>query len=80
MGFKVGVFVSFSNLTYIYNKHEMEIVISSSTNKHKKYDAVVDGEKKISFGASGFSDFFKHGDTDRKDRYIARHKKMRITG
>ena len=53
----------------------MEIVISSSTNKNKKLDAVIDGKKKISFGASGYSDFTKHGDTDRKDRYIARHKK-----
>ena len=36
---------------------------------------MIDGKKNISFGASGYSDFTKHGDTDRKDRYIARHKK-----
>ena len=52
----------------------MEIVIPSSTNKNEKCDAVIDGKKKISFGASGYSDFTKHGDTDRKDRYIARQK------
>ena len=53
----------------------MEIVISSSTNRNRKYDAVIDGKKKISFGDSGYSDFTKRGDTDRKDRFIARHKK-----
>ena len=53
----------------------MEIVISSSTNKNKKFDAVIDGKKKISFGASGYSDFTKHKNTDRKEAYIARHKK-----
>ena len=44
----------------------MEIVISSSTNKNKKYDAVIDGKNTTSFGASGYSDFTKRGDTDRK--------------
>ena len=53
----------------------MEIVISSSTNKHKKYDAVIDGKKNISFGASGYSDFTKHGDLLRRDSYIKRHPK-----
>ena len=36
---------------------------------------MIDGKKKTSFGASGYNDFTKHGDTDREDRYIARHKK-----
>ena len=53
----------------------MEIVISSSTNENKKYGAVIDGKKKTSFGASGYSDFTKHKNTDRKDRYIDRHTK-----
>ena len=53
----------------------MEIVISASTNKKNKYDAVIDGKKKISFGASGYSDFTMHKDTDRKEAYIARHSK-----
>ena len=39
---------------------------------------MIDGKKKINFGASGYSGFTKHGDTDRKDRYIARHKRMRV--
>ena len=48
----------------------MEIVISSSTNKNKKFDAVIDGKKNISFGASGYSDFTKHQDLVRRDSYI----------
>ena len=52
----------------------MEIVISKSTNKNKKFDVVVDG-KKISFGAVGYSDYTIHKDPERKERYIARHKK-----
>ena len=30
--------------------------------------------KKMSSGATGYSDFTKHKDEERKDRYIARHK------
>eukprot|EP00438_Fugacium_kawagutii_P004488 Skav200087 [mRNA] locus=scaffold694:98053:98340:+ [translate_table: standard] len=51
-----------------------EVVIQKSSNPSKKYDAIVDG-KKISFGASGYSDFTKHKDEDRKQLYITRHKK-----
>ena len=53
----------------------MGIVISSSTNKNKKLGAVIDGKKKISFGASGYSDFTKHQDLVRRDSYIKRHSK-----
>ena len=52
----------------------MEVVISKSTNKNKKFDAVVDG-KKISFGAVGYSDYTIHKDPERKERYITRHAK-----
>ena len=52
----------------------MEVVISKSTNKNKKFDALVDG-KKISFGGAGYSDFSIHKDPERKERYIARHNK-----
>ena len=50
------------------------IVIQPSNKKGKKYDAVIDGKKTVSFGASGYSDFTKHKDEDRKKNYIARHK------
>ena len=51
-----------------------EIIISKSKNKNKKYDARIDGKKTVSFGAAGMSDFTKHKDTERKQRYIDRHK------
>ena len=53
----------------------MEIVISKSDKKNKKYDAVINGTKTISFGQKGASDYTKHKDKDRKERYIDRHSK-----
>ena len=35
---------------------------------------VIDGTKTVHFGAKGMSDFTKHKDTERKQRYINRHK------
>lgn len=52
----------------------MEVVITPSKNKNKKFDAVIDGKKTVSFGASGYSDYTKHKDNDRKNKYIDRHK------
>ena len=52
----------------------MEIIISKSTNKNKKFDVFVDG-KKISFGAAGYEDFTTHKNEARKQQYIARHAK-----
>ena len=51
-----------------------EVILQKSTNPKKKYDAYVEG-KKISFGATGYSDFTQHKDEERKQRYIDRHKK-----
>jgi len=53
----------------------MEIVITPSSNRNKKFDAVIDGKKTISFGASGYSDYTKHKDPQRKEAYISRHSK-----
>ena len=52
----------------------MEVVITKSKKHHKKYDARIDGSKTVSFGEKGASDFTKHKDTERKNRYIDRHK------
>ena len=52
----------------------MEVVIPTSKNSSKKYDARINGTKTFSFGEKGASDFTKHKDPQRKDRYIARHK------
>ena len=53
----------------------MDVVITKSKNSSKKkYDALVNGSKTVSFGQKGASDFTKHKDKDRKEAYIARHK------
>ena len=52
-----------------------EVIITKSNKTNKKYDAIVDGKKTVSFGQKGASDFTKHNDNDRKQSYIARHKK-----
>ena len=52
----------------------MEVVITKSKKPDKKYDARVDGTKTVSFGQKMASDFTKHKNTDRKERYIDRHK------
>ena len=51
-------------------------IISKKSDKKflKKKNAVIDGKKTVSFGAAGYSDFTKHKDEERKERYIARHK------
>ena len=51
-----------------------EVIIKKSSTKGKKYDAVINDNKKVSFGATGYSDFTKHKDEEREERYIARHK------
>lgn len=45
-------------------KKYMVHIISKKTNR----------EKTIHFGAAGMSDYTKHKDEERKQRYIARHK------
>ena len=53
----------------------MEVAITKSKKPDKKYDARIDGAKTVSFGQKMASDFTKHKNTDRKERYIDRHKK-----
>ena len=53
----------------------MDVVITKSKKAGKKFDAVIDGKRTISFGASNYSDFTKHKDPKRKETYIARHSK-----
>ena len=52
----------------------MGVVLTKSKKPDKKYDARIDGTKTVSFGQKGASDFTKHKNTDRKERYIDRHK------
>ena len=53
----------------------MEVVLTKSKKPDKKYDARTNGTKTVSFGERGSSDFTEHKNTDRKERYIDRHKK-----
>ena len=53
----------------------MEVQIKRSKRKDKKFDAIIDGKNTVSFGAAGMSDYTKHKDDERKERYINRHKK-----
>ena len=53
----------------------MDVVIKKSNTKGKKFDAVINDKKTVSFGSAGASDYTKHKDPERKERYIARHKK-----
>ena len=53
----------------------MDIVISKSERSDKKMKAIINGQKTVHFGASGYEDFTTHNDPKRRDNYIARHKK-----
>jgi hypothetical protein len=56
----------------------MKVVFKKSTNPNKKYMAIFyDDTKKVKtthFGAAGMSDYTKHRDKARKQRYLNRHQ------
>jgi hypothetical protein len=54
----------------------MNIIIKPSTKPDKKYMAIIDDKKTVHFGAAGMSDYTKHKDKERKERYLARHRRM----
>lgn len=52
-----------------------------STNPRKKWDVYVPsagGQKKVSYGARGASDYTIHHDVSRRERYRARHQHDRL--
>ena len=53
----------------------MKVIIKKSINPDKKYDAIFDDNKTLSFGANGYSDYTIHKDDIRKEHYIDRHRK-----
>ena len=53
----------------------MEVVITPSKNKNKKYKAIINGQKEIHFGHSQYQDFTTHKDPKRRENYISRHSK-----
>ena len=53
----------------------MDVVhIKKSTRKGKKLVAEFPNGDKVHFGAVGYSDFTRHGDPKRKQRYLQRHQ------
>ena len=52
----------------------IEIIITPSKKPDKKFDAIIDNKKTVSFGAKGYSDFTQHKDPARKERYLNRRK------
>ena len=48
-----------------------------STRKNNKYVATLSSGKKIHFGSSQHPDYLIHKDNDRKERYLARAKKIK---
>jgi hypothetical protein len=45
-----------------------------SSRAGKKWEVEMEDGKTIHFGAKGYSDFTRHGDEARKERYLKRHK------
>ena len=48
-----------------------------STRKNNKYVTTLSSGKKIYFGSSQYPDFLIHKDKERKERYLARAKKIK---
>ena len=46
-----------------------------SDKPDKKYYIITNDNKKVYFGAAGYSDFTIHKDEARRQRYVARHEK-----
>ena len=51
------------------------VKIVKSPRAEKKFMAVFSDGSKTHFGAAGMSDYTKHKDSKRKERYMNRHKK-----
>jgi len=50
------------------------ISVTKSDRKGKKFVAKFDDGTQTHFGAAGFEDFTTHGDEERKQRYLDRHR------
>ena len=48
-----------------------------STRKNNKYVSTLPGGKKIHFGSSQYPDYLIHKDKERRERYLARAKKIK---
>lgn len=50
-----------------------EYVLAPSTRDKKKWMITTPNKKKVHFGQKGASDYTKHKDPERKEKYISRH-------
>ena len=53
----------------------IQIVITPSDRKDKKFMARIDDKKSVHFGDKRYEDYTMHKNNDRKERYIKRHQK-----
>lgn len=56
------------------------VSITKSPVTGKKWRATFSDDTTTDFGATGYSDYTKHRDKERRDSYIARHKSDLETG
>ncbi len=54
--------------------NRLTVYLQKSTRQDKKFMVIIEG-RTVHFGASGYSDFTIHHDTERKKRYDERHKR-----
>lgn len=57
---------------------KIKVSLEKSTRKDKKFMVIIEKEggrsKKVHFGANGYSDYTKHKDPLRKNKYVSRHR------
>jgi len=51
----------------------MKVTLSRANDGKHKFVVTI-GDRKVKFGAKGYSDFTVHKDVERKKRYIVRHR------
>jgi hypothetical protein len=52
----------------------MSITLKRATNGIHKFMAIFPDGKVVRFGRKGYSDYTKHGDKTRMERYLTRHR------
>ena len=52
----------------------MEVELTHSNRKDKRYEVRINGKKSIHFGSKNGQTFIDHGDIKKKDAWLARHR------
>jgi hypothetical protein len=53
----------------------MSVTVQRAKNGIHKFTAVFPDGAKVHFGRQGYSDYTKHGDRERMERYLTRHRR-----